>query len=45
MNSRRLTLTPYRLISRARELHPVTSLQMIADFEMLRDTPAMQQMT
>jgi hypothetical protein len=35
MNSRRLTRTPYRLISRARELRPVTSRQMVADFEML----------
>ena len=40
MNSRRLTVTPYRLISRARELRPVTSRQMIADFEMVRDTLA-----
>ena len=45
MNSRRLTRTPYRLISRARELRPVTSRQMIADFEMLRDTLANKQRT
>ena len=40
MNSRRLTRTPYRLISRARELRLVTSRQMIADFGMSRDTLA-----
>ena len=40
MNFRRLTRTPYCLISRARELRPVTSRQMIADFEMSRDTLA-----
>ena len=39
MNSRRFTHTPYRL-SRARELRPVTSRQMIADFEVSRDTLA-----
>ncbi len=40
MNSRRLTRTPYRSISRARELRLVTSRQMIADFGMSRDTLA-----
>jgi len=45
MNSRRLTRTPYRLISRARELRPVTSRQVIADFEMLCDTLAEIQRT
>ncbi len=36
MNSRRLTCTPYRLISRERELRPDISRQMIADFQMSR---------
>jgi hypothetical protein len=36
MNSRRLTCTPCRLLSGARELRPVTSREMIADFEMSR---------
>jgi hypothetical protein len=40
MNSCRLTRTPYRLISWARELRPVTSRQMITDFGMLRDALA-----